>query len=114
MTIIDTKNHLPGIIGLLAFNPSTAVHINGLAEQLLRTESDTLSRGERELLAAVRRSGNGLGLRRRHGENRHCAGDGKSQRCAGPSLARPPRSGCIPAGTRARRTGGGHATRCST
>ena len=59
MTIIDTKNKFPGIIGLLAFNPSTAVHINGLAEQLLRTPSDTLSRGERELLFTAASYANG-------------------------------------------------------
>jgi uncharacterized peroxidase-related enzyme len=43
--------HLPGILGPLLFRPETAAPLNELAEVLLRGES-TLSRGERELIAA--------------------------------------------------------------
>jgi uncharacterized peroxidase-related enzyme len=42
---------LPGIIGLFAARPQTAGPLNALAEVLLRGPS-TLSRGERELIAA--------------------------------------------------------------
>jgi uncharacterized peroxidase-related enzyme len=42
---------LPGIIGLFAARPETAGPLNALAEVLLRGPS-TLSRGERELIAA--------------------------------------------------------------
>ncbi|MGC5015338.1 carboxymuconolactone decarboxylase family protein [Streptosporangium sp. DT93] len=41
----------PGIIGLFRFRPETAQPLNQLAEVLLRGDS-TLSRGERELIAA--------------------------------------------------------------
>ncbi|MGV9600594.1 carboxymuconolactone decarboxylase family protein [Streptosporangium sandarakinum] len=41
----------PGIRGLFRFRPETAAPLNGLAEILLRGDS-TLSRGERELIAA--------------------------------------------------------------
>jgi uncharacterized peroxidase-related enzyme len=43
--------HLPGILGPLMFRPETAAPLNELAEVLLRGES-TLTRGERELIAA--------------------------------------------------------------
>jgi uncharacterized peroxidase-related enzyme len=41
----------PGIRGLFAFRPETAGPLNALAEELLRGDS-TLTRGERELIAA--------------------------------------------------------------
>lgn len=41
---------LPGIRGPMAFRPETAKHLNALAEVLLRDEN-TLSRGDRELIA---------------------------------------------------------------
>jgi uncharacterized peroxidase-related enzyme len=43
---------LPGIRGPMAFSPSTAKPLNALAEVLLRDDQNTLSRGERELIAA--------------------------------------------------------------
>jgi uncharacterized peroxidase-related enzyme len=43
--------HLPGILGPLLFRPETAAPLNELAEVLLRGDS-TLTRGERELIAA--------------------------------------------------------------
>lgn len=52
MAHITLKNEqLPGIIGLMHFRPETAEPLNQLAEVLLRGPS-TLSRGERELIAA--------------------------------------------------------------
>lgn len=48
---IDLGNELPGIRGLMAFRPETAQHLNALAEVLLRDDDNTLSRGERELIA---------------------------------------------------------------
>lgn len=44
-------NDLPGIRGLLAFRPQTAAPLGELAETLLRGDN-TLTRGERELIAA--------------------------------------------------------------
>ncbi len=41
---------LPGIRGPMAFSPETAKPLNELAEILLRDDSNTLSRGERELI----------------------------------------------------------------
>jgi uncharacterized peroxidase-related enzyme len=48
---IELGNGLPGIRGLLAYRPATAGPLMDLAEVLLRGDS-TLSRGERELIAA--------------------------------------------------------------
>jgi len=48
---IDLLNDMPGILGLLQFRPATAKPLMELAEVLLRGES-TLTRGERELIAA--------------------------------------------------------------
>ena len=48
---IELGNDIPGIRGLLAFRPETARPLGELAETLLRGDS-TLSRGERELIAA--------------------------------------------------------------
>jgi len=51
MAHIDLLNDMPGILGLLRFRPQTAEPLMQLAEVLLRGES-TLTRGERELIAA--------------------------------------------------------------
>ena len=50
MAHITLPEGLPGIRGPMAFRPETAKHLNELAEVLLRSEN-TLSRGERELIA---------------------------------------------------------------
>jgi uncharacterized peroxidase-related enzyme len=47
---IELGNDLPGIRGLLAYRPETAVPLGELAEVLLRGDN-TLTRGERELIA---------------------------------------------------------------
>lgn len=51
MAYIDLQNDLPGIVSLLRYRPETAGPLNVLAETLLR-DPNTLSRGERELIAA--------------------------------------------------------------
>jgi uncharacterized peroxidase-related enzyme len=51
MAYIELGNEIPGIRGLLAYRPETAGPLMELAEVLLRGDS-TLSRGERELIAA--------------------------------------------------------------
>ncbi|MES2850777.1 MAG: peroxidase-related enzyme [Bacteroidota bacterium] len=51
MAHIDLQNDYPGIRGPMAFSPQTAAPLNNLAEVLLRDENNTLSRGERELIA---------------------------------------------------------------
>jgi len=50
MAHIDLQNDYPGIRGPMAFRPQTARPLNELAEILLRSDN-TLSRGERELIA---------------------------------------------------------------
>lgn len=50
MAHIKLPEDLPGIRGPMAFRPETARHLNDLAEVLLRSEN-TLTRGERELIA---------------------------------------------------------------
>jgi len=50
MAHIDLQNDFPGIRGPMAFRPETAKPLNELAEILLRSDN-TLSRGERELIA---------------------------------------------------------------
>jgi uncharacterized peroxidase-related enzyme len=50
MAHIDLPEGLPGIRGLMAFRPEIAKPLNELAERLLRSEN-TLTRGERELIA---------------------------------------------------------------
>jgi uncharacterized peroxidase-related enzyme len=50
MTHIDLNNELPGIAGLLQYRPTTGRVLSELAEVLLRSEN-SLSRGERELIA---------------------------------------------------------------
>lgn len=51
MAHIDLGNEIPGIRGLLAYRPQTAGPLGELAEVLLRGDN-SLSRGERELIAA--------------------------------------------------------------
>ena len=50
MPHINLPPDLPGMRGLMAFRPDTAQPLNNLAEILLRDEN-TLSRGDRELIA---------------------------------------------------------------
>jgi len=50
MAHIDLQNNFPGIRGPMAFRPETAKPLNELAEVLLRSDN-SLSRGERELIA---------------------------------------------------------------
>src|SRR6187551_3011890 len=50
MAHINLPEGLPGIRGPMAFRPETAKPLNDLAEVLLRSEN-SLSRGERELIA---------------------------------------------------------------
>jgi uncharacterized peroxidase-related enzyme len=52
MAHIELNNELPGIRGLMAYRPETEVPLNALAEVLLRSDNNTLSRGERELIGA--------------------------------------------------------------
>ena len=52
MAYIDLQNDLPGIRGPMAFRPETAKPLNELAEILLHSENNTLTRGEREMIAA--------------------------------------------------------------
>jgi uncharacterized peroxidase-related enzyme len=54
---IELGNDLPGIQGLLAYRPLTADPLTRLADALL-VEDNTLSRGERELIAAYVSRGN--------------------------------------------------------
>ncbi len=51
MPHIDLPVGVPGIRSAMQYRPETAVHLNALAEQLLRADN-TLSRGDRELIAA--------------------------------------------------------------
>ncbi|GAA4104614.1 carboxymuconolactone decarboxylase family protein [Actinomadura miaoliensis] len=51
MAHIELNNDAPGILGLMHYRPETAGPLNALAEVLLRGDS-TLTRGERELIAA--------------------------------------------------------------
>src|SRR6478736_8079119 len=50
MAHITLPEGLPGIRGPMTFRPETAKHLNALAEVLLRDEN-SLSRGDRELIA---------------------------------------------------------------
>lgn len=51
MAYINVSKGMPGIRGLMAFRPETAKPLNDLVELLLQGPS-TLSKGERELIAA--------------------------------------------------------------
>lgn len=50
MAHIDLKNEAPGVLGLMAYKPTTALALNQLAETILRGPS-SLTQGERELIA---------------------------------------------------------------
>ena len=50
MAHIELSNELPGIRGLMAYRPETEAPLNALAEVLLRSDNNTLSRGDRELI----------------------------------------------------------------
>ncbi|GAO42307.1 carboxymuconolactone decarboxylase family protein [Flavihumibacter petaseus] len=52
MAYIDLKNEEPGIRGPMAYSPETAKPLNELAEILLHSENNTLSRGDRELIGS--------------------------------------------------------------
>src|SRR6202044_3756002 len=52
MAHIELGNDLPGIRGLMAYRPETEAPLNALAEVLLRSDNNTLTRGERELIGA--------------------------------------------------------------
>ena len=52
MSHINLNNDAPGILGLMAYKPSTANALNNLAETILRGPS-TLTQGERELIAGA-------------------------------------------------------------
>ena len=52
MAHINLNNELPGIRGLMAYSPETARPLNELAEILLRSDNNSLTRGERELIGA--------------------------------------------------------------
>lgn len=52
MAHIDLRNEAPGILGLMAYKPITALALNQLAETILRGPS-SLNQGERELIAGV-------------------------------------------------------------
>ena len=51
MPHIDLPEGIPGIRSAMQFRPETAVHLNALAEELLRADN-SLPRGDRELIAA--------------------------------------------------------------
>ena len=96
MPHITLNSTEPGIRGLLLYRPETGQPLSELAEVLLRGPS-TLTRGERELIAAYVSGLNdcqycsalALGLRRRPTAGRH--GRGR----AGPGR-RPPARRCRP------------------
>lgn len=50
MAHIDFKNNEPGIRGPMTYSPQTAKPMNELAEILLRSEDNSLTKGERELI----------------------------------------------------------------
>jgi uncharacterized peroxidase-related enzyme len=58
MTWIDLQNDLPGIRGPMVYRPETGTILNDLAEILLHDENNTLSRGDREMIAAFTSSEN--------------------------------------------------------
>ena len=51
MAFINLQNDLPGIRGPMAFSLETAKALNQLAEILLHSEENTLTRGAREMIA---------------------------------------------------------------
>lgn len=52
MAHITVPPNTPGIIGPLLAYPSTAKHLNGLAEAILNVETATFTKAERELVAS--------------------------------------------------------------
>jgi uncharacterized peroxidase-related enzyme len=46
------NENLPGIVGLLDYSPQTAKALSALAEILLADDNNSLSKGEREIIAA--------------------------------------------------------------
>jgi len=66
MAHIRLPEHLPGILGLMAFRPETARPLNELADILLRGPS-TLSPADRELIATVVSSRNDCFCQAVHG-----------------------------------------------
>ena len=52
MAHIKLNPELPGIIGPMAYSPSTGIPMRQLAEALLQTESPLLNKAERELIAS--------------------------------------------------------------
>jgi uncharacterized peroxidase-related enzyme len=54
MAYIKLSNEeLPGIVGLLDYRPETAGPLSDLAEVLLADENNSLTKGEREIIAAL-------------------------------------------------------------
>ncbi|HZZ76054.1 MAG TPA: peroxidase-related enzyme [Puia sp.] len=51
MAWIDLQNDLPGIRGPMIYRPDTGAILNDLAEALLHDENNSLSRGDREMIA---------------------------------------------------------------
>src|SRR5579872_763239 len=51
MAWIDLQNDLPGIRGPMIYRPDTGAILNDLAEALLHNENNSLSRGDREMIA---------------------------------------------------------------
>ncbi len=49
---LPEEDKLPGIRGLMAYRPETAGPLNALAEILLRNNDNSLTKGEREMIAA--------------------------------------------------------------
>jgi len=52
MAYINLNNDLPGIRGPMIYRPETGAVLNELAEILLHSENNTLSRGDREMIGA--------------------------------------------------------------
>jgi uncharacterized peroxidase-related enzyme len=52
MAFINLENDLPGIRGPMQYSPETGKALNELAEILLHDDNNTLSRGDREMIAA--------------------------------------------------------------
>jgi uncharacterized peroxidase-related enzyme len=69
---LPEEHQLPGIRGLMAFRPETAIPLNAFAEVLLRHEN-SISRGEREMIAAyVSHLNNCLFCQQVHGAAAEC------------------------------------------
>ena len=52
MAFINLENDLPGIRGPMQYSPETGKALNEIAEILLHDDNNTLSRGDREMIAA--------------------------------------------------------------